>query len=168
MGEESGGRTLTILVAKERDSRAAMSIVVPRKSDGEWLAKRVLAWMREIGYEMCPVTVKTDNEPAIVAVVEALGRHRAAIGVMRVAVEHSPVHSSKSNGVVERGVQAVQGMVRTLRSALEDRWGVTWEVDHAVWSWLIEYAARLVTRGEVGHDGKTAYERLKGKRARVH
>ena len=167
MGEEEGGATLTLLVAKERSSRALMATVVPKKSNGTWMAKRLLAWMRELGCEQSDVIVKCDNEPAIVAVVNELGRLRAAKGGRRMVVENSPVHSSKSNGVIERGVQTAQGMIRTLRSALEDRWGVKLDTDHAVWSWMAEYAGWLVTRGEVGKDGRTAYERLKGKRAKV-
>ena len=33
--------------------------------------------------------------------------------------------------------------------------------------WLIEYAAVLLNRGQVGADGKTAYERLKGKKSGI-
>ena len=82
-------------------------------------------------------------------------------------VENSPVHSSKSNGVIERAVQTVQGMVRTMRSALEEKWGVELPIDHPIWPWLVEYAAFLLTRGEVGKDGKTAYERSRGKEAKI-
>ena len=32
--------------------------------------------------------------------------------------------------------------------------------------WIVEYAAHLLNRFEVGHDGKTAYERSKGKTAK--
>ena len=38
--------------------------------------------------------------------------------------ENSPVGSSKSNDLVERSVRDVQGMIRTIRSALEHRWGL--------------------------------------------
>ena len=48
MGEEDGGATLTILVAKERNSRALMATVFPKKSEGTWMARRLLAWMREL------------------------------------------------------------------------------------------------------------------------
>ena len=48
---------------------------------------------------------------------------RADKGVTRTVVEHSPRKASQSNGVVERGVQAVQDMVRTMRSALEEQCG---------------------------------------------
>ena len=82
-------------------------------------------------------------------------------------VEHSLVHSSRSNGVVERAMRIVQGQVRTMRSALEDRWGVQIGVDHPVWSWMMEYAGWILTRCQVGKDGRTAYERLKGKRAKI-
>ena len=83
------------------------------------------------------------------------------------AVEHSPTYSSQSNGVVERAVRSVQGIVRTLRSALEERWGIVLGGGHAVWAWMVEYAAFLISRCEVGRDGKTAYERIKGKEARL-
>ena len=121
MGEEKSEKTLAMLVAKERSTKAVMACVAPKKSEGEWLAKRVMAFMREFGCELEAVTVKTDNEPALVAVVDHIGRLRAAKGGVGVVVEHSPVHSSKSNGLIERAVQSVQGVVRTLRSAVEDK-----------------------------------------------
>ena len=167
MGEEKEGKTLAILVGRERETKAVMATVVPRKSSGEWVAKRMMAWMKELGYEFCDVIVKSDNEPALVSLVEAWGKLRAARGGQRMVVEHSPVHSSKSNGVVERAVQGVQGMIRTMRSALEEKWGIKLDVVHPIWAWIAEYAGWLLTRCEVGRDGKTAYERIKGKQARV-
>ena len=38
---------------------------------------------------------------------------------------------------------------------------------HCVIPWLVEYAAYLLNSFDVGQDGKTAYERLKGKQARA-
>ena len=110
-----------MLVVKERGTKAVMATVAPRKSSGEWLAKRVLAFMKEFGCELEQVTMKTDNEPALVAVVDQVARLTAARRGMKMVVEHSPVHSSKSNGIIERAVQTVQGQVRTLRSQVEER-----------------------------------------------
>ena len=90
-----------------------MATVVPKKSQGTWMAKSLLAWMRELGCEQSDVIVKCDNEASIVAVVNELGRLRAAKGGRRMVVENSPVHSSKSNGVIERGIQTAQGILRT-------------------------------------------------------
>ena len=67
---------------------------------------------------------------------------------------------------MERGVQSVEGQVRVLEGALEGRWGIRIGARHMVLPWVIEYAAHLLNRFEVGHDGKTAYERCKGKQAK--
>ena len=120
MGNEGGARTLAMLVVKERSTKAVMACVTPAKSSGEFLGKRVLAFMREWGCELEAVTVKPDNEPSLLQVVEMVARLRAAKGGIKMVVENSPVHSSKSNGVTERAVQTIQGMVRTMRSALEE------------------------------------------------
>ena len=70
-----------------------------------------------------------------------------------------------SNGIVERGVQSVEEQVRVLISALENRWKAAIPDRHSIWPWLVEYAGYLLNRCNVGADGKTAYERCKGKEA---
>ena len=70
--------------------------------------------------EFHEVIVRSDNEPALVALTERWVRERAAKGAGKTIIEHSPVRSSKSNGLVEKAVQDVQGMIRTMRSALEE------------------------------------------------
>ena len=109
MGDEGSEKTLAMLVARERSRGMTLSTVAPRKSSGEWLAKRVMALMREAGCEVEAVVMKTDNEPALVKVVEEVGRLRAAKGGRGLVVENSPVHSSKSNGYIERSAQGGKG-----------------------------------------------------------
>ena len=75
MGDETGGKTLAILVAKDWSSRALMSFVVPRKTTGELVSKRVVAFMKEL---RCEMTLKTDNEPALVAVADDVAKVRAS------------------------------------------------------------------------------------------
>ena len=82
-------------------------------------------------------------------------------------VEHSPIYSSKSNGYIERAVQTAQGYIRTWRSNLEEKWGVKLDAEHVIWPWVVEMVSWLASRAEVGADGKTAYERVKGKKARI-
>jgi hypothetical protein len=77
------------------------------------------------------------------------------------------VASSGSNGVVERGVQSVEGVIRSLLSALEDRTGAKIRAEEKIVAFMAEYAAYLTNRLEIGKDGKTAYERNKGKRGTV-
>ena len=80
-------------------------------------------------------------------------------------MEESPVGSSGSNGTVERVAQGLEGQVRALLSGLEERVGRRMGPSEAVVQFIPEYAAHLLKRLEVGKDGKTAYERVKGKKA---
>ena len=41
------------------------------------------------------------------------------------------------------------------------------EAGHPIYPWMVEYAAVVLNRFEVGHDGKTAYERSKGEKGKV-
>ena len=167
MGDEGKDKKWTILVAKERSTKMTMATVLPSKSSGAFAARRMVAFMREIGCEFGDLMMKSDNEESIKALVSDVVRVRAAGGPGRTNIETSKTYSSASNGVVERGIRSVQGMVRVLRSALEDRIGAKIDGEHGIWPWLVEYAAFLLNRGEVGHDGKTAYERCKAKRGKM-
>ena len=74
-------------------------------------------------------------------------------------IENSPVGASASNGVIERGVQTLEGMIRVLKECFEMRWNTKIESNSKVLSWIVEFAGVLINRYEVGHDGRTAYER---------
>ena len=50
----------------------------------------------------------------------------------RLIIENNAVRSSKSNGIVERVIQSVQGMVRTIRSGTEEKCVVKIDVTHSV------------------------------------
>ena len=129
------------------------------------MVDRVLAFLEEIGHLSGSVIVKSDQEPSLRALVEEIGRVRGTRSSGKWIVENSPVGSSQSNGVIERAMQSIEGQLRVLKLALERRWMAEIPVHHLVLAWAVEYASFLLNRFEVGHDGKTAYERLKGKRA---
>ena len=54
---EKEGKTLAYLVAREKETRAVLSTVVPRKTTGEWICRRLMAWLREIGLESVDIIV---------------------------------------------------------------------------------------------------------------
>ena len=58
MGEENGGNTLTFLVVRERETKATMCTLMPRKSSSEWVVKRLMVWLREIGCEFGDLIMK--------------------------------------------------------------------------------------------------------------
>ena len=69
--------------------------------------------------------------------------------------------------MIERTVQSMEQYLRKLKSALDERMGVRIDVKHPILTWLCEYAGYAMNRLEVSADGKTAYERNKGKKADV-
>ena len=167
LGDEDGSKSMTVLMAIERATRMKMCTPVPSKSTGEFVARRILAFMKETGCKYGDMVVKSDQEKAIVAILEKVGKLRSAEGGGRMIFENSPVADSQGNGLVERAIQSSEGMVRVLRSQLEERWGVKISSTHPVLTWMVGHAAVLLNRFEVARDGKTAYERMKKKTAKV-
>ena len=156
---------MTVMAIRERHTRMALFAVVPRKgSTGQFAAKRAAAFCRELGYTGAPIIMKSDQEPAILALIEDVARWRAPA---KTVVEQSPVGSSQSNGVIERAIQSYEAMLRTMRSALEAKWDATLPEGHPIFTWMSEYCGFLLNRFEVGADGKVAYERMKGKRCKT-
>ena len=165
--EEETRNTATILVLKERHTGMVMSTVVPNKTTGRFVTDRSVAFLEEVGALHGDIIMKSDQEPAILAIADAVARRKAEKGSGRAVMEHSPVKSSASNGVVERAIQSVQMQIRVMKSALEERWGCKLSTHHPVVAWLAEYAGHLLNRFEVGRDGRTAYERSKMKPAKT-
>ena len=161
--KEVAGQTLACIVVREAETR----MTVPCKTTGTYNWKRIVAFLHETGCLHGDMIVRSDQELAVMSIMEEVGKIRAQRGGGRFVVENSPVGSSQSNGVAEKAIQSVQGQVQVLKLALEKRWGIKIPHRHSVIPWVVEYAAFLLNRYEVGHDGKTAYERLKGKRAKT-
>ena len=154
----------TIIVAKDRDSRMIMSSVVPLKgSSNKFAAKMIKAFLKELGVEHAGVTLKGDQEPALQDLLNKVARLRMPA---KTFIEQSPVGESESNGVVERGIQTLQSEIRVLKDAFKTRINEKLKGDDNILAWLVKYAGVAVKRFEVGHDGKTPYERLRGKRSK--
>ena len=78
-------------------------------------------------------------------------------------VEEVPLDSKGSTGLVERAVQEMEGRIRALFLSLTLRLGRELDAKERIVAFIPEYAAYLYNRMIVGEDGKTAYERMKGK-----
>ena len=78
-------------------------------------------------------------------------------------VESSPKGESQSNGIAERAVQDLEEGVRTHKLDLETKLKMAVGIGHPCIAWLVENVADIINKFKIGHDGRTAYERLKGK-----
>ena len=150
-----------ILVVKKRDTRMMCSMLVGEKGMGdEHVIKRIIAFIEELGYELGKIVLKSDQESSVKSVIDAVIRARRDAPTMP---EYSPVRSSGSNGVIERGIKEVQGQLSAMKSALDTRVRVDIRGTSNILPWMVEYASVLL----VVKDGKTAYERLRGKKSKM-
>ena len=165
-----------MLVIKENGHGLVFAAVVPAKGNAHpWIAKRCYRWIEGIGYPK--VVIKSDNEPSITALTRdmACRKEDGAVDIvepnegsrkMEIFPENAEVGESQINGLVERAVASMEGMVRTLKAPLEARIGMKLPPTSNALKWLVEHAAYLYNRHKVGPDGKTPYERWKSKRAK--
>ena len=159
---------ITILVGRERSTGMTMASTIPSKgSKGKFAADKVIEYLWDCGNGNGDIILKTDQEPAIKCLVKDLVLERGDEPGCRTMVEESPVASKGSNGLAEKAVQEIEGQVRALKLALEGRIGQKIDAESRVVAFMAEYAAYLVNRLSVGKDGKTPYERNKGKKATV-
>ena len=111
-----------ILVVNERDTRMMCSMLVGEKGAvDEHAIKRIIAFIKELGYELAKIVLKSDQESSVKSVIDAVIRARRDAPTMP---EYSTVRSFGSNGVIERGMKEVQGQLRAMKSALDARVGV--------------------------------------------
>jgi hypothetical protein len=68
---------------------------------------------------------------------------------------------------VEEAGKTIREFTRVLKEHVEDKAKVKLKTDAVVVQWMIRWAAMLVSRFMVGKDGRTSYERRKGRRCRI-
>ena len=135
-----------------------MSVVVTHKGGTcEWGVKRLAGFIDGLGYNK--VMFKSDNEPSIVDLWNAVREKRKGDTIP----ENAPVGESEANGIAEKAVQEFEGMMRTNKSALEEKIGVRIKTKDYVTQWMVEHASTIMNRCKVGVDGMTPFERIRGK-----
>ena len=169
--EDEKNILMKILVAKDSRSRAIFAHVVRRKGVDEegYAVKRLAEDIEWLGYTR--IILKSDGEPAIVRLLKETLRvaktvvtdQDKAVVMDQVTQEHPPRYDSRSNGSVENGVRLVKGHLRTMKSCPEMKIRKKIPEQHPLMSWLVEHTAWLLTVRLRGEDGKTAYERVRGR-----
>ena len=81
--------------------------------------------------------------------------------------DNFPKGDSQSNGLIERANRSLKGQVRVFLLALESNLKKKIDLRHPMVAWMVTHAGFVITHYEVGKDGRTAYERLKGKSCKI-
>ena len=117
----------------------------------EWVIKRIVRDMEELG--LGHAIVKTDGEPAIVAVQNRLQALRHGRTVPR----NPPAYNPQSNGPCEKAVQDVSAQLRTIILGLEARLKTKIDDQLPIVQWALEHATFLLNKYGVGHDGMAPF-----------
>ena len=153
-----GGESVPVLVGGEKETKVMIAHMVPFKGGGvNWLVEHLIRDLRKMGVHG-KVILKSDQENAILDVLNDVCKQRRKESDSAVTLlESSPKGESQSNGIAERAVQDLEAGVRTHKLDLAVR------ISRPCISWMVGNVADIINKFKIGHDGRTAYERLKGK-----
>ena len=168
--EEKASDNPMIVVLDEANGNRYMR-AVGRKGLGEgkemeWLIKDIHEELKSWGYPGGgdnELIMKSDGEPSIVAVREAVSRYHGG----RVTPEQPPTGESEANGRVEEAGKTLRGYLKVFKDMIEDRAGVKLDTGAVILQWLVRWVAMLHSRFRRGPDGKTAYEKQMGRACKV-
>jgi len=150
----------------EKYARAVGMKGLGRNHEMDWLIKDLSNELKIWGYPGGPegrIILKSDGEPAIVAVRDALAKYHGGV----VIPEGPAVGESQSNGLVEEAGKTVREFVRVMKEQVEDKAEISIDSADVVIHWMIRWAAMMVSRYMVGKDGRTGFERRRGRPCRT-
>ena len=149
---------ITVLIARDLESGATLAYDCESKGPSDsWMIKQFVKDLEDWGRK--DVCIKSDGEPAIIAVQSALAEARTG----RTVPLNPPAYNPQANGVAEKAVQDVTDIVRRQILGLESRLNKKVEARLPIATWILRHAAWTLTRFQVGHDGMTPWRRLVGR-----
>ena len=145
-----------------KDSHTGMlwASTVPAKGPDPFAVNFVQGCIEETGYTR--IILKSDNEVAI----RALKQKVKESAKVEIVPEESKTGDKQASGSVESAVKETKRQCRAMRSALQERLGKEVSEKHHIFTWLGRHGNFLISRYRIGPDGRTPYERLKGKKWR--
>ena len=134
-----------------------LPISVREKGPIEYAIKSIVDNVADWGVK--DVVLRTDGEPAITALAVAV-RHARQFPTL---LEQKPRYSPQSMGAIENSNKEIKGLIRTMVIYLLEHAKVAVTTESTLLDWLVRHAGWLINHYAVRSDGKTAYERLKGR-----
>ena len=143
-------------------ARAAGHKGLGENKEREWLVLAIVEELDNWGYRGQELILRADQESALEAVRKAV----MAMRVGKSVPESPPVGESAANGRIEEAGKRMREFVRTMTDQLEFQIKEKLKSDAPITQWMIRWAGMLMTRYVVKEDGKTAYEKIKGRKCR--
>ena len=113
MGQHDAEDTLPLIGIRDSKSRTVFSHALEAKGVNDYAITQCCADIGSLGYRR--VTFKSDQEPALVALLKALTIRMEGIEVVP---EESPVGESQVNGEIENAIREMGKQIRTIKDLL--------------------------------------------------
>jgi hypothetical protein len=154
---------MTVLVMLETLRHSVWGHVVESNgASDEWVVEQIAEDLETVGLPGERIIVKADQETSSTDVQKGIVEARVGHGT---AIKQSKVGTSNSNGRIEGRIQDFKGLVRTLRSVIEEKLGVKIHLTDPVVPWLVRHAAHTITSSRVREDGRASYQVMNGHRS---
>lgn len=150
---------LPSLQVKDEYTGFTWSSTVPAKGSDTYAVNFTIQCIEETGYRR--IVFKSDNEPAIKSLKATV---KQSLKGIEVVPEESKTGDHPSNGACESAVRETKRQVKAMKSSLEERLNYKIADRHPILSWISRQANFLLSRFRVGRDGRTPYERSRGRR----
>ena len=150
----------------EKYTRAVGQTGMAESEEIDWLVKDACAELKVWGHAggtNGKIILKVDGERAIGAVKDAIAKYHGG----RVVPDSPAKGESKSNGRAEEAGKTVREFTRVLKDQIEEKAHMTIKCEDVITLWMVRWAAMLCSRYLVGHDGRTGYERRRGRRCKI-
>ena len=96
--------------------------------------------METWGLAAADVIMKSDQQPAIVAIVDSVMRNRNSA---KTTPEHSPIGESEANGDAESCVWTAESQFRTLKDHVSTKLQAHLITGHPLVPWVVRHGPRL-------------------------
>ena len=154
--EESGGRFARMTRCKGLGEHGSM----------DWLLQEISRTWKSWGHTGGPeqqLIVKSDGEPALVAVCEAAIKYHGGK-----AIQERPAKGQKAeNGLIEAAGKDTRELFCSFLTQVEEGTKESLPLDNNLVPWMIRWAAICYSRYAIGRDGRTAFERIRGRSCRA-
>ena len=108
-----------------------------------------------MGWGCQEVTVRTDGEPSICELIRRVREPLWTRSVLQVTLH---------NGIAERAILTVGGLVRTTKAVVEEDVLGGRDAGPRLTAWMVHHAAQVICACMVGADGLTPFRQLKGRK----
>ena len=167
--EEASKNPLLVMADERSGSRYASAVGIKGLGEAgsmDWLVEDISTTLKSWGHAGGTggeIIAKSDWEQALLAVRNALMKYHGGV-----EIPESPAKGEKAeNGLIEEAGKTVREFVCASISQIEDGIDDRLELDIDIIPWIVRWAAICYSRYAVGKDGRTAYERLRGRTCRA-